>query len=87
MSHFLLSQCRPTDVIVVILGGASLEEAYVVSELNKANTGTRIILGGSSIVNSTMYTRGYIDVNSFSQVLKELNLFVSMKTIIAPIFS
>ncbi len=38
--------------MVFIVGGATFEEAKLVHELNAANEGQRIVLGGTSILNS-----------------------------------
>jgi len=45
----------PTEVIVVILGGATYEEAKVVGEMNAANPGVRITLCGTTIHNCESY--------------------------------
>jgi len=42
---------RPQDIIVFMVGGTTYQEALAVYELNKANPGVRIILGGSTIHN------------------------------------
>ncbi|KAH3732985.1 hypothetical protein Pelo_16187 [Pelomyxa schiedti] len=54
---------RPTDLIIVILGGVTCEEAYSVAEINKTNPGTRIILGGSSIINSNTFLKNIAAAN------------------------
>ncbi|KAG0304932.1 vacuolar protein sorting-associated protein 45 [Dissophora globulifera] len=46
---------RPQDLIVVVVGGATYEEARFVSTLNATTPGTRIILGGTTIYNSQRY--------------------------------
>ena len=43
---------RPQDVVVFMVGGATYEEALTVYELNRANPGVRIILGGTAIHNT-----------------------------------
>ncbi|CAA91168.1 vacuolar sorting protein Vps45 [Schizosaccharomyces pombe] len=46
---------KPQDIIVVIVGGATYEEAHFVSEFNATQPGVRIILAGTTILNSTAY--------------------------------
>ena len=48
----LLHIFRPQDIIVFMVGGTTYEEALAVYELNKANPGVRIILGGTTVHNS-----------------------------------
>merc|ERR1719384_3070369 len=46
----------PSEVIVFIAGGVTYEEAAKVSEFNKSNVGKmRVVLGGSTIHNSTSF--------------------------------
>lgn len=47
---------RPQDIIVFIIGGATFEEARYIAQLNAATPGVRIVLGGTTIHNSTRYT-------------------------------
>lgn len=47
--------CRPQDIIVFIIGGATFEEARYIAQLNAATPGVRIVLGGTTIHNSTRY--------------------------------
>lgn len=46
---------RPQDIIVFMVGGTTYEEALVVYELNKANPGVRIILGGTTVHNTESF--------------------------------
>ncbi|KAG8815219.1 vacuolar protein sorting-associated protein 45 [Serendipita sp. 401] len=54
---------KPQDVIVFMIGGTTYEEARIVSLINQelvgngtgANPGTRILLGGTSVHNSSSY--------------------------------
>ena len=39
----------PTEVFVFIVGGATYEEARCAAEMNAANPGVRIILGGTTV--------------------------------------
>lgn len=41
----------PTEIIVFMLGGATYEEARCVAEMNAANPGVRILLGGTCVHN------------------------------------
>jgi len=41
----------PTEIIVVLLGGCTYEEARVVGEMNAANPGVRIVLSGTTVHN------------------------------------
>jgi len=41
----------PTEVVVVIIGGATYEEARVVGEMNAANPGVKLVLAGTTIHN------------------------------------
>lgn len=45
----------PREVIVFILGGSTYEEAKAVKEWNERNPSTRVILGGSSVLNSKTF--------------------------------
>lgn len=46
---------RPTEVIVFIIGGATYEEAARVAEFNTNNSGLRVYLGGSCMLNSKAF--------------------------------
>ncbi|PNF35932.1 Vacuolar protein sorting-associated protein 45 [Cryptotermes secundus] len=46
---------RPQDVIVFMIGGATYEESLAVHQLNKNNFGVRIVLGGTTIHNSSSF--------------------------------
>ena len=64
-----LTRRRPQDIIVFMLGGTTYEEGRAVALLNHqlaSNSaggpgGTRILLGGSTIHNSTRYVAYTID--------------------------
>ena len=45
----------PTEVVVVLLGGATYEEARAVGEMNAANPGVRITLCGTTIHNADSF--------------------------------
>ncbi|CAH0713477.1 unnamed protein product, partial [Brenthis ino] len=51
----LSSGRRPQDIIVFIVGGTTYEEALCVHQLNLANPGVRIVLGGTTVHNSTSF--------------------------------
>lgn len=53
MSHTESVQFRPQDIIVFIIGGATYEEALTVYNLNRTMPGVRIVLGGTTIHNTT----------------------------------
>lgn len=50
-------QGRPQEVVIFIVGGTTYEEARTVALQNGANTGTRIILGGSVVLNSKRFIK------------------------------
>lgn len=52
MQFCICVYCRPQDIIVFIIGGATYEEALTVYNLNRTNPGVRIVLGGTTIHNT-----------------------------------
>jgi len=58
---------KPQDLIVFMIGGITYEEAIAVYELNRANPGVRIILGGSTIHN----TQSFLDEIKESTMLSD----------------
>ncbi|XP_073947976.1 vacuolar protein sorting 45 [Choristoneura fumiferana] len=46
---------RPQDIVVFIVGGATYEESLCVHQINQANPGVRVVLGGTTIHNSASY--------------------------------
>lgn len=50
-------QSRPSEVFVFMLGGATFEEAAMVSQFNTTNPSMRVLLGGSCIHNSTSFLK------------------------------
>ncbi|XP_053617194.1 vacuolar protein sorting-associated protein 45 [Plodia interpunctella] len=46
---------KPQDIIVFIVGGATYEESYCVHQINQAYPGVKVVLGGTTIHNSTSY--------------------------------
>jgi vacuolar protein sorting-associated protein 45 len=57
--------CRPQDVVVFIVGGTTYEEARTVHLLNATQTGTRVILGGSVVQNSSSFLNDLEEVQRF----------------------
>ena len=43
--------------MIFIVGGTTYEEAHTVALQNGANTGTRVILGGSVVLNSKRFIK------------------------------
>lgn len=63
-----MTRDKPQDVIVFIVGGATYEEARVVAQINASSPGVRIVLGGTSIHNSTTFLEEVEDaVDSWPQ--------------------
>ena len=49
---------KPWEVMVFVVGGATFEEAYHVARLNNAQeTGARIVLGGTDILNTKIFLK------------------------------
>lgn len=46
---------KPQDIIVFMVGGTTYEEAKLVAQINASTPGVRIILGGTSILNSSAF--------------------------------
>ncbi|KAI5073398.1 hypothetical protein GOP47_0011411 [Adiantum capillus-veneris] len=53
---------RPQDVVIFIVGGSTYEEARTVAMQNAANNGTRVILGGSVVLNSAKFLADLEDI-------------------------
>ncbi|CAH2093442.1 unnamed protein product [Euphydryas editha] len=51
----LSSGRRPQDIIVFIVGGTTYEESLCVHQINQAYPGVRVVLGGTTIHNSTSF--------------------------------
>jgi vacuolar protein sorting-associated protein 45 len=45
------------EIIIFMIGGTTFEEAYRIAEFNASNSGTRVLLGGSTIQNSTSFLK------------------------------
>lgn len=48
---------RPQDVIVVMVGGMTYEEAKMIAGVNESMPGVRIVLGGTTIHNSESFLK------------------------------
>jgi vacuolar protein sorting-associated protein 45 len=46
---------KPQDIILFIVGGVTFEEAKTVSQINASSPGIRIVLGGTTVHNSTTF--------------------------------
>ena len=46
---------KPQDVVIFIIGGVTYEEAKMVAQVNASSPGVRVVLGGTSIQNSTTF--------------------------------
>ncbi|MCJ1385933.1 vacuolar protein sorting-associated protein 45 [Xylographa soralifera] len=46
---------KPQDIMVFMIGGATYEEAKMVAQVNASSPGVRVVLGGTSIQNSTTF--------------------------------
>jgi len=46
---------KPQDIIVFMIGGATYEEAKMVSQINAGTPGVRIVLGGTAVHNSSTF--------------------------------
>lgn len=46
---------KPQDIVVFIVGGATYEEAKMIAGINASTPGVRVVLGGTSIHNSSTF--------------------------------
>ena len=46
---------KPQDIVIFIIGGATYEEAKMVAQVNASSPGIRVVLGGTSMQNSTTF--------------------------------
>lgn len=46
---------KPQEIVVFMIGGVTFEEARFVAQINGSRNGLFITLGGTSIVNSTVF--------------------------------
>ena len=55
---------KPQDVVIFIVGGATYEEAKIVAQVNASSPGVRVILGATSIHNSSTFLKEVEDAVS-----------------------
>ena len=55
---------KPQDIIVFMVGGTTYEEAKMVAQVNASYPGVRVVLGGTSIQNSTTFLEDIDDATS-----------------------
>jgi|SRR5579859_6959725 len=48
---------KPQDVVVFMVGGVTYEESKLVAGVNETIPGVRIVLGGTSVINSLMFLK------------------------------
>lgn len=53
---------KPQDIIIFMVGGTTYEEAKLIAQVNVSTPGVRVVLGGTSVLNS----KTFLDVSSFS---------------------
>jgi hypothetical protein len=46
---------KPQDIIVFMVGGATYEEAKLIAQINASSPGIRVVLGATTIHNSTTF--------------------------------
>ncbi|KAJ6121894.1 hypothetical protein N7512_004359 [Penicillium capsulatum] len=46
---------KPQDIIIFMVGGTTYEEAKMVAQVNASSPGVRVVLGGTSVHNSTTF--------------------------------
>lgn len=60
---------KPQDIIVFVIGGATYEEAKIVSQVNASFPGVRVVLGATTIHNTSTFLEEVDDaVNSWSSL-------------------
>eukprot|EP00850_Spirogloea_muscicola_P023855 SM000396S15199 [mRNA] locus=s396:44490:49414:+ [translate_table: standard] len=59
--HF--QQARPVEVVVFIVGGTTYEEARAVALHNASGAGTRILLGGTGVLNSSSFLADLVELH------------------------
>ncbi len=55
---------KPQDIIVFMVGGVTYEEARMVAQVNASVPGVRVVLGGTSVLNSTTFLQEVDDAVS-----------------------
>ncbi|KAI5277823.1 vacuolar protein sorting-associated protein 45, partial [Ascosphaera aggregata] len=62
------SRDKPQDIIIFVVGGATYEEAKVVAQTNASTPGIRIVLGATTVHNSTSFMEEVeVAVNSWPE--------------------
>ncbi|KAI9786829.1 MAG: vacuolar protein sorting-associated protein 45 [Geoglossum umbratile] len=46
---------KPQDIIIFVVGGVTYEEAKMIAQVNASSPGVRVVLGGTSVHNSTTF--------------------------------
>ena len=46
---------KPQEIMIVMVGGVTYEEAKMVAQVNASSPGVRVVLGGTTIHNSTTF--------------------------------
>lgn len=46
---------KPQDIVVFMVGGTTYEEAKMVAQVNASSPGVRVVLGGTTVLNSEMF--------------------------------
>ena len=64
---------KPQDIVVFIIGGATYEEAKLIAQINASTPGVRVVLGGTSVLNSS----AFLSVSFINMHLLEL-LFANL---------
>eukprot|EP00850_Spirogloea_muscicola_P012538 SM000081S22672 [mRNA] locus=s81:444749:449655:- [translate_table: standard] len=59
--HF--QQARPAEVVIFIVGGTTYEEARAVALHNASGAGTRILLGGTGVLNSSSFLADLVELH------------------------
>ncbi|KAH7447578.1 hypothetical protein KP509_01G112400 [Ceratopteris richardii] len=59
---------RPQDVVIFIIGGSTYEEARTVALQNASNNGTRVILGGSVVLNSAKFLSDLEEIHRLGRI-------------------
>ncbi|KAK6350712.1 vacuolar protein sorting-associated protein 45 [Orbilia javanica] len=55
---------KPQDIIVFMVGGATYEEARLIAQVNASTPGVRIVLGGTSMLNSDSFIKAANEATS-----------------------
>lgn len=55
---------KPQDIIIFMIGGATYEEAKMIAQINASSPGVRVVLGATTIHNSTTFLEEVEDAAS-----------------------